>query len=79
MGESTANPIMSLLPYLLISVIFGVVAHFLAKDKGRNIVMWTVLGALPFVNIFCFWYFVGASNLRTEKKIDELISMLNKE
>ena len=64
---------MSLLPLLFMAVIFGVVAHMLAKEKGRNVVLWTVLGIIPIVNIFCIWFFVGAANLRLEKKIDQLL------
>jgi hypothetical protein len=63
---------------LLISILFAVVAHFLAKDKGRNVALWTVLGMIPIVNFLCVWYFVGASNLRVEKKIDSLIEALQK-
>jgi len=44
----------------------------LAKEKGRNVTLWTILGAIPIVNFFCIWFFVGAANLSLERKIDEL-------
>jgi hypothetical protein len=73
--EPTAvNPLVQLIPLLLWSVMFGVVAHLLAKEKGRNVVRWTVLGVVPLVNVICLPFFVGAANLRLEGKIDALLA-----
>jgi hypothetical protein len=68
-----ADPLISFLPLILISIIFGIVAHMLAKEKGRNVVKWTILGFIPIVNIYCLFFFVGAANLRLEEKIDQLL------
>lgn len=46
----------------------------LAKEKGRNVKRWTILGFIPIVNYFCFAFFIGAANVRLEKKIDELLA-----
>lgn len=62
-----------LIPFLIISAVVAVVARLLAKEKGRNVVLWTVLGAIPVVNFFCMSFFIGATNLRLERKIDELL------
>ena len=66
-----------LFPGLLYPLFFligsGISSYLLAKDKGRNIVLWTILGCIPGVNIFALTFFMGASNLRIEKKLDELI------
>lgn len=64
----------SLLPLFFMSIFMGVTAHLLAKDKGRNVLLWTVLGVIPFVNFLCITYFVGAANLRAERKLDELLA-----
>ena len=32
-----------------------------------------VLGFVPIVNIFVGWFFIGASNLRVERKLDALL------
>jgi len=45
----------------------------LAKEKGRRVLLWTVLGFIPGVNILVMWFFIGAANLRLEGKIDELL------
>ena len=67
------DPIVSLILPILMLFIFAIVSHMLAKEKGRNVVLWTILGFIPVVNIFCMWFFVGAANLRLEKKIDQLL------
>ncbi|MBB5205110.1 hypothetical protein HNQ51_002429 [Inhella inkyongensis] len=56
----------------------GIVSHLLAKDKGRNVSLWTILGLIPLVNYFCILYFMGASNLRLEKKVDYLLRQQDK-
>ena len=74
--QNDPSPLLSLLPLLLMTVCIAIAAHFLAKDKGRNVLKWTVLGAIPIVNLACIWFFVGAANLRLERKVDALLASL---
>ena len=73
MQPAPLGGLMAFLPLMIISVLIAVPAHLLAKDKGRNVALWTILGLIPVVNYVCMFYFVGASNLRLEKKIDALL------
>ncbi len=73
MTESTGG-LLSFLPLIIISLFFGIVANKLAKEKGRNVTLWTVLGSIPLVNGVCLPFFVGAANLRLEEKIDRLLA-----
>ena len=75
---SQTDPIVSIILPIIIMLIFSIVAHMLAKEKGRNVLLWTILGFLPVVNIFCMWFFVGAANLRLEEKIDQLLESKQK-
>ena len=75
---SQTDPIVSIIVPIVIMLIFSIVAHMLAKEKGRNVPLWTILGFLPVVNIFCMWFFVGAANLRLEEKIDQLLESKQK-
>jgi len=68
------DPLMALIMPLVMSLIYGIVIHFLAKEKGRKVALWTVLGFIPLVNIFLLPFFVGA----TEGKIDKLLSSQSK-
>ena len=72
------DPIVSIFLPIIIMFIFSLVAHMLAKEKGRNVLLWTILGFIPVVNIFCMWFFVGAANLRLEEKIDRLLESAEK-
>jgi hypothetical protein len=67
----------SFLPLLFMSFFIAISAYLLAKDKGRNVVKWTILGAIPIINWACIWYFIGATNLRLERKIDDVIARLD--
>jgi hypothetical protein len=77
MENSPLSALFSLLPIVLMSLPVGITAHVLAKEKGRSVVLWTVLGLLPIINVFCFGFFVGSANLRLEGKVDQLIEQLN--
>ena len=70
--ESSAG-LMSFLPLIFISMGFGIAANMLARDKGRNVTLWTTLGFIPLVGYVCMPFFVGAANLRLEEKIDRLL------
>ena len=55
---------------LLFNLVFGIISFKLAKEKGRNVTLWAILGCIPVINYFC----LGASNLRLEEKIDKLLN-----
>ena len=73
-----ADPLASLILPIIVAFIYGFIIHFLAKEKGRNVTLWTILGFIPVVNFFLLPFFIGAANLRLEAKIDQLISQSNK-
>ena len=72
-NAATINPLFSFVPMIIMSLPMGLIAHFLAKEKGRNVTLWTILGIIPLVNFFIMWFFVGAANLKLERKLDALI------
>lgn len=67
----------SFLPLIFMSVLTVIPAHFLAKEKGRNVTKWTILALIPIVNFACIWFFIGAANLKLERKVDDLIARLD--
>lgn len=68
------DPVVTIVMFVMLSIPLAVVAHKLAKEKGRNVALWTVLGCIPVVNYFCLAFFIGASNLKLEEKIDEFLN-----
>ena len=79
MDNGASSGPLSMLPLIILSLAAMVVANLLAREKGRPVVLWTILAALPVVNFVCVWYFVGAGNLRLEAKLDRILSVLGKE
>ena len=79
MQQSATEVLISFIPILLMSLVFGFVARALAKEKGRKTELWTILGFIPLVNMVCMPFFIGAPNLRIEKKLDEIMERLNKQ
>jgi uncharacterized protein (DUF983 family) len=63
----------ALFPFIILGIGFAVVAFKLATEKGRNPWLWAVLSLIPVVNLWCMTYFVGATNLKLDAKIDELL------
>lgn len=70
------HPILSFAPIIILSIGFSIAAGLLAKDKGRNVFLWVILGLIPIVNFWCMPYIIGASNLRLERKLDALMAKL---
>lgn len=59
---------------LLPSLILGFVGYALAKDKGRPVAKWTIISFIPIVNCIGMIFLIGCTNLRLERKIDELLA-----
>jgi hypothetical protein len=63
-----------LLRLLLPSLILGFIGHALARDKGRPVVKWTIISFIPIVNCIGMIFLIGCTNLRLERKLDELLA-----
>ena len=74
MEHGTESTLLSLLPLVLMTLPIGFISRMLAKEKGRNLTTWTVLGFFPIVNYFAMIFFLGAANLKLERKLDELLA-----
>ncbi|TAJ06902.1 hypothetical protein DMA11_22130 [Marinilabiliaceae bacterium JC017] len=72
------NPLMQLLPLVLIMVPMIFVINRLAKEKGKNVTLWTILACIPFVNMIILPYIVGTPSKIQEDKINKIIKLLNK-
>ncbi|WP_347555325.1 hypothetical protein [Robbsia sp. KACC 23696] len=68
----------SLISLSITSLAFAAVAGCIARDKGRKVVPWVVVCAIPLVNFFCMLYLVAASNLRLERKLDAILAQASR-
>lgn len=71
-------PLVTLLPALLMTIPLVFICYRLAKEKGKNVTLWTILGIIPVVNYFVLAYLVGAANRLLAKKVDRLLAILEK-
>jgi hypothetical protein len=72
------NPILSLLPLIIIMIPMIFVIRTLAKEKGKDVILWTVLACIPLVNFIILPYIVGTPSKRLEDKMDRIIETLNR-
>lgn len=73
MQQAVGAPVNLIVLLVLIVPIPALIANLLAREKGRNVVLWTIFGCVPAVNIWCLIFFVGAANLRLENRVDQLL------
>ena len=72
------NLLISLLPFIILMIPLIFIIRKLAMEKGRNVILWTVLACIPFLNFISLWYIVGTPNKRLEDKMDKILESLNK-
>ena len=72
------NPILSLLPLIIIMIPMIFVIRKLAKEKGKDVILWTVLACIPIVNFIVLPYIVGTPSKILEDKMDIIIETLNR-
>lgn len=78
MDAESSTLLISFLPLICMSLLMAIPANLLAREKGRNVLLWTVLALVPGVNFACMWFFVGAANLKLERRIDDLVHELKR-
>jgi hypothetical protein len=52
MGSGSADTVVSLLPFLLLSLPFAFGNYFLAKRMGKSQVAWVIFSLIPLFNYF---------------------------
>ena len=64
------------LPLALISILLMFICRSLAREKGKNITLWTILGFVPAVNFYSLLYLLGAPSKVLEEKMDRILNLL---
>ena len=76
--ETQTPGLVELIPLIFMSILIALMCRHLAKDKGRDVNYWTVLGIIPFVNLFAVPFLVGSTSLVLDKKLDTIIALLER-
>jgi hypothetical protein len=74
--EISATQLVMILFVLLLILLPAGLSFFLAKHKGRNVGLWTVLGLIPYLNLIFLLYFIFAANTRLEAKHNDALGKL---
>ena len=64
--------IIQLVPFLVICVIFGLIAWSIAKRKVKNRFLWTLGSVIPFFNMWAFPTLLSKTDQSVLREIDEL-------
>ena len=72
------NPFLSLLPLIIIMIPMIFVINKLAREKGKDVILWTVLACIPLINFIILPYIVGTPSKILEDKMDKIIEILNR-
>jgi hypothetical protein len=72
------NPLTSLLPMLILMIPMIFIIRGLAKAKGKDLTLWTVLACIPIVNFIVLPYIVGVPSKIHEDKMDKIMEELNR-
>ena len=67
------NPFISLIPLIIVMIPMIFVVNKLAKEKGLNITLWTILACVPFVNLVILPYIIGTPSKILEAKMDLIL------
>ena len=71
------NHLLSLLPLILITIPIVIIVYILAKQKGLNIALWTILACIPSLNFLVILYMVGTTDKKAEAKMNEILTKLD--
>ncbi len=68
--------IQQFLPLIIISILIMFICRSIAKEKGKNVTLWTIFGLIPGINIYSLLYLFGASSTILERKIDKILAQM---
>ena len=68
--------IQQFLPMIIISIPIMFICRSIAKEKGKDVTLWTILGLIPVINIYSLFYLFGASSTILERKIDKILAQM---
>lgn len=68
--------IQQFLPLIIISIPIMFICRSIAKEKGKDVTLWTILALIPVINIYSLLYLFGTSSTILEGKIDKILAQM---
>lgn len=72
MNEQTSYVIGMFIPLIAVSIPYAFVGYKLAQQKGYNKIKAAILCCIPFINLFCLPYYMGAADNILRARLDLL-------
>lgn len=76
--SQTMSPIVSLVPLITMLLPFFVLNFIVAKRKGENPVVMSLISFVPVLDMIISFYLISITDKAVYDKIDELMSKLDK-
>jgi len=77
--ENQVSGFTGFIPLIIMMIPLIFICRRLAIDKGKNSVKYTILGCIPFVNYYAWFYLVGTPNRNLEEKLDRVLAIIDKQ
>jgi hypothetical protein len=65
--------IQQVLPLIIISIPIMFISRSIAREKGKDVTLWTIIGLVSVINFYSLFYLFGASSTTLERKIDKIL------
>ncbi len=69
--------LLSLVPLIVMTIPLAIICYLVAKEKGRNPLLYGALGIIPFVNGVILFYLVATPDRVLHEKVDRLLAILS--
>ena len=76
--SETQQSLLGLVPLVLMTIPFIFVCYRLSKEKGKSVLLYTIMSIVPLFNVFAVFYLVGTTNKNLDAKLDELIELVRR-
>jgi hypothetical protein len=73
-----SNAFVSLLPMFIIMIPMIFIIRALAREKGKDVILFTILACIPILNFITLPYIVGTPSKILEDKIDKILETLER-
>ena len=72
------NPVVQLIPLLMVSIIYGGIAFAIGRRKVENVAGWLVLCLIPIVNMFALLFLISKTDKSVLNELGELKARLDR-
>ena len=72
------DPLLSFLPFLLISILFAILNFIIAPQKGKNRIVYLLLSLIPMLGTLLSIYLISLTDIKLLDKIEKIEQLVEK-